>query len=182
MVVDGQTSSSSSSSADPASSQDGPTIIYEANMSAGDFIFVPQLWAHQVQNVDATIAISDNFLDDHSFGNYVRLTAALLKFIRNAPKGTVDASALHATGRRLARAGFARDGMPGFPWYSLRSLQPDHGESTWEEYAAHNAWHPPAEVMSSEAHDEAFKRWAAGGGLGRFLEALEAESIGEEDG
>ena len=45
-------------------------------MSAGEVIFIPQYWAHQVRNVDETLAVSYNFLDDYSIGTHAQLLMA----------------------------------------------------------------------------------------------------------
>ena len=152
-----------------------PMSVWEANVSAGELIFIPELWAHQVHNVDATIAISNNFVDDDSFTNYVRLADALLEFYKRAPSGSIDANAVGATARRLLKAGFARE-TPEFPWYSLNALSDDLPDANWDAYAENNAWRRSlGEAMTAEEHDAAFQAWIEGGGAARFLSALETE-------
>eukprot|EP00392_Amoebophrya_sp_AT5.2_P006038 g6048.t1 len=59
--VDGHKAGSGASSVDEAVLDLVP--IYETEVRAGEAIFVPSGWAHEVENVEATIAISGNFVD-----------------------------------------------------------------------------------------------------------------------
>lgn len=47
-------------------------IVWEANVTAGDIIFIPQTWLHQVKNMDNTIAMSYNYVDEHNFDQHVQ--------------------------------------------------------------------------------------------------------------
>lgn len=162
-----------------------PTIVYEANVTAGELIFIPELHAHQVKNLDATIAISNNFLDDYSFEAYIMLADALLQFYMAVEKSGVGAGgaigdALRATGRRLTQAGFARDGLAGFPWYTSESLPVDLKDTSWEEYAQHNTWRGAEQIQAGETataaqYDAAFKDWVDSGGHLHFFAALDSE-------
>jgi hypothetical protein len=46
--------------------------IWEANVTAGDLIFIPEKWLHQVRNMDYTIAMSYNFVDEHNFEQHMQ--------------------------------------------------------------------------------------------------------------
>ena len=160
----------------PPAPRTGPLEVWEATVSAGEIIFIPELWAHQVHNLDATLAISNNYVDDYSFGTYVRLADALLEFYKSVPKDAVDPAAMGSTARRLIKAGFARDGTPGFPWHSLHALPDNLLDSTWAAYAEDNAYRSaPGKPMSADEHDAAFRAWIDEGGATRFMDALKAE-------
>ena len=47
-------------------------IVWEGNVSAGDIIFVPENWAHQVRNLDETVAISYNWVDEFNLPLFLR--------------------------------------------------------------------------------------------------------------
>jgi len=38
--------------------------VWEAEVGSGDIIFIPNGWPHQVRNLDTTIAVSYNYIDD----------------------------------------------------------------------------------------------------------------------
>ena len=45
--------------------------VFYGNVTAGDVIFIPQKWLHQVRNVDYTIAISYNYVDVHNLDDHI---------------------------------------------------------------------------------------------------------------
>lgn len=47
-------------------------LVYEAVLDPGDVIFVPESWAHQVINLEDSIATSMNFVDYHSAPAHIR--------------------------------------------------------------------------------------------------------------
>ena len=46
---------------DPVSN--GEVTVWEGSVGAGELIFIPESWAHEVRNEDATVAISYNFVN-----------------------------------------------------------------------------------------------------------------------
>ena len=53
-------------------------VVWEANVTAGDLIYIPHKWLHQVRNMDYTIAMSYNYVDkynleDHLSWHYSRI-------------------------------------------------------------------------------------------------------------
>ena len=50
----------------------GGALVYEAVLDPGDVIFVPESWAHQVINLEDSIATSMNFVDYHGAPAHIR--------------------------------------------------------------------------------------------------------------
>jgi len=44
--------------------------IWEANLTKGDILFIPEDWPHQVYNPGPTVALAYNYVDRHNFGKY----------------------------------------------------------------------------------------------------------------
>merc|ERR1719409_2227865 len=42
------------------------TLVYEAVLKPGDLLFVPEMWGHQVLNLEDSMATSLNFVDYHT--------------------------------------------------------------------------------------------------------------------
>lgn len=136
-----------------------PTLkVWEANVSAGDLIFIPQKWAHQVQNVEDTVAISMNFVDEWSWKGHLRylqlqhavgkkheINARLSSYLYDHQNGSFP---------RLAVSDFDRapaDGGAGV-------LQSDD-DVTWDQFFARNQpeQHPQ---WDRDAYAAAVAKWA----------------------
>ena len=46
--------------------------IWEVNVSAGEFIFIPERWAHEVVNLEESLAVSYNFVDDNNLVGHLQ--------------------------------------------------------------------------------------------------------------
>jgi len=178
---------------------DGPLVVWEANVSAGEVVFIPEYWAHQVRNLDSTLAISYNFYDDHSVGAYAQLQHGLLdlylllrkqlqELLENAAATDADAGeqvsdwksrfrdfdiGLQETMIRLQQLGYARE-AERFPSFTLRDLPSNALDSSWETFFANNCMRREI-PLPPEEFEPLLQAWMAGGGASRLLRDLKAE-------
>lgn len=106
--------------------------VYEVILQPGDIIFVPRGWPHQVENLETTVAISANFIDDSNLAA-ARYEAEVLGLVHEDPQilagmlREAEASGLPAqlaasAAQARAESGSAGSGEP------LREFKARHGE------------------------------------------------------
>ena len=163
---------------------DGPAVVWEANVSAGELIFLPEGWAHQVLNRDATIGVSYNWIDDDTAGAYGRLLAGLLDLYLAFPRAARErdedgwSGLVVATMRRLEALGYAREHQ-GLPSFTLDAVAPDAPDATWRAFWANNA--PSGPALDGAGYAAALQRWKDGGGLRRVLDQIRGEMAAMRD-
>jgi hypothetical protein len=48
-------------------------LVYEALLEPGDVLFIPEGWGHQALNLEWSLMISSNYIDQHNAHNYLEL-------------------------------------------------------------------------------------------------------------
>lgn len=96
-------------------------VLWEGELGPGELIFIPEEWPHAVVNMDDSIAISYNFVDDWSIASFLRYHASRISSIdSHAPIATTLehrrtlASSASALAEHLLRGGwgFRGEGNP----------------------------------------------------------------------
>ena len=139
-------------------------VIWEGTVGAGELIFIPELWGHQVRNLEPSIAVSYNLVDDYNLRAHATLLLemqAALELLQPGPMRRPDQ--LENTQNRVALLGFDVD-QRGFPAHSVASLPDDAEGGSWAAFWEANRQKEPLEV---EAYLARLQEWEEAGGLAR---------------
>eukprot|EP00808_Paulinella_micropora_P003127 g14523.t1 len=58
-------------------------LIYETVLKPGELLFVPEMWAHQVENLEDSVSTSLNWVDKDTLPNHQQFTDHVLSFMRS---------------------------------------------------------------------------------------------------
>ena len=87
-------------------------VLWEGELGPGDLIFIPEEWPHAVVNMDDSIAISYNFVDDWSTASFLRYHASRMSAVD--PRGPITTPLEHRRALAVAASALAehllRDG------------------------------------------------------------------------
>jgi len=108
-------------------------VIYEANVTAGDIIFIPEQWPHAVRNLESIIAVSYNLVDDFSFKKHEEWNHARLF---NDDRG----EEAHDKKLAAARTHIAH-WHPAFPVTTTEQIRDTHVDETWRQFTQRNMLH-----------------------------------------
>jgi len=97
--------------------------LWEANVTAGDIIFVPEMWIHQVRNLESTIAISYNFVDEYSAPRFWQWNKFVL-MSESENDDSLDAAKSFAAARM----------MDSYPTRAVTSFPDTHMEESWHDF------------------------------------------------
>ena len=139
-------------------------VIWEGTVGAGELIFIPELWGHQVRNLEPSIAVSYNLIDDFNLRTHATLLLemqATLELLQPGPMRRPDQ--LENTQNRVALLGFDLD-QRGFPAHSVASLPDDAEGGSWAAFWERNQQREPLEL---EAYLAQLQEWEEAGGLAR---------------
>lgn len=126
--------------------------VWEGNVSAGDVIFIPEMWAHQVINLpgDDTLAVSYNFVDEVNFEEHLRS-----QYHQMASDGDAgDERGANTAALRIA----AFQLREHFPVATAAELPADHADEPWRRFFARNlpeeqpGWDQPAYLAALKAN------------------------------
>lgn len=126
--------------------------VWEGNVSAGDLIFIPEMWAHQVINQpgEDTLAISYNFVDEVNFEEHLR--SQYHKMASDGDAG--DERGANTAALRIA----AFQLHEHFPVVTSAEVPPDHADEPWRSFFARNqaeeqaGWDQPAYLAALKAN------------------------------
>ena len=142
--------------------------VWSGRVGAGDLIFIPEFWAHQVQNLeDPTIAISYNFLDDHSLRAHELLSLDKLDMRIADATGEAGLASISQLLTHIRRLGLATE--KGFPTATLADAPADAEDASWA------AWFERNRPTAGAATEDELGEWADGGGAGRMFARLKGE-------
>lgn len=97
-------------------------VAWEANVTAGDIIFIPQTWPHQVRNLDLTFAISYNFVDQYNYHDHLDYLSGQLDSVdEDTRTEAVDQVAAYSNGK-------------WFPLYSYSQVPRNRADDTWAQF------------------------------------------------
>ena len=82
----------------------GRADVWSGRVAEGDIIFIPEFWAHQVQNLESpTIAVSYNFLDDFALRAHELLFLDMLDMLAANATGAAGLPPIEKLLEHLAR-------------------------------------------------------------------------------
>lgn len=140
--------------------------LWEGTVGAGDLIFIPERWAHQVINESPSIAVSYNLVDEYSLSGHVQLLLdrAGAAIARHGSESSTAATARAALLFRIQTLAFAiEEGR--LPAHASGEQADDLSDVSWEQFFDLNM--PPADAE----YEQRLAAWLRGGGIGRFLAA-----------
>ena len=165
----GEASALAAALAAGATESEGPRVVWDGVVGAGDLIFIPELWGHQVRNLEASVAVSFNLIDDYSIRTHATLLLELraaLEVLQGGPEERPEQ--LQDTDNRVSLLGFDVDQL-GFPAHSLARLPDDAPALSWSTFAERNR---QAEPLGVEAYLARLQEWEAAGGMERAIPRL----------
>ena len=146
----------------------GRADVWSGRVAEGDIIFIPEFWAHQVQNLESpTIAVSYNFLDDFALRAHELLFLDMLDMLAANATGAAGLPPIEKLLEHIRRLGLAAEA--GFPTATLAATPADAGDTPWK------AWYERNRPAAGAATEEALNEWASGGGAGRMFARLKGE-------
>lgn len=145
-------------------------VVWDGEVGAGELIFIPELWGHQVRNLEASVAVSYNFVDDYNLRTHAALLAevhAALSRLDAGPHRRPDQ--LRNTETRLALLGFDSE-QRGFPAHSLAHLPDDFSSQSWAAF-----WERNRQTEPEESYVAQLEAWESAGGMERAMRRFVAE-------
>lgn len=166
-----------------AGKADSPLVVWEGSVGAGEMLFIPEGWAHQVLNLSPTIGVSANFVDAWSMRGHTKLMLDQLDFAllekrvvgweAGSERAQLVGESIERLSTRIRHMGFAEwEGR--FPAAVAAELPAELAarDATWAEFFAINTLEEPADVEEEEARARRMEGWLQDGGVGRLIRRM----------
>ena len=147
-------------------------VVWEANVTAGDIIFIPERWPHAVRNLDDTIAVSYNYVDDYNQPHYEHYLNSNVDKAAEDDADDEDVDNANSAAKNIAALNQAF-----FPVRLMSSLPDDHSHETWSKFF--NSNHPEQQPTWNEtAYDLGHGDWLRDGeALDREMQLMKVKSL-----
>ena len=120
-------------------------VVYEANVTAGEIIFIPEIWPHAVRNLESVTAVSYNLVDDFSFEKHEEWNHARL--FDDDRDETAYEEKLTAARTHIAHW------HPEFPTITTEQISDTHEDETWRQFTQRNLLN-----LRDDYNETAYKR------------------------